>query len=76
MKTSALGDHVRETTSIGKHLLLIGATDEIVGDQALVLTSWLLVSLISTAVARISLILSLSLDVDWRLRSNSIFGRR
>lgn len=76
MKTSALGDHVRETTSIGKHLLLIRATDEIVGDQALVLTSWLLVSLISTAVARISLILSLSLDVDWRLRSNSIFGRR
>lgn len=75
MQTSSLSDHICKATSIGKHLVLIRAPDKIVGDQTLLFVAGLLISSVWSTVTSISLILSLTLDINWRLRSYSILSR-
>ena len=75
MKAGSLRDHICESTSIGEHLVLISASNEDIGDQALIFVVCLLVSAwISSAVTRCSLILPLALNIDWWLRSYSVLG--
>lgn len=75
VQSSSLCDHVWEATSIGKHLVLIWASHEIVGNEAFILVSTcLLVTALATCiiVARVSLILSLTVYIDRWLRSYSV----
>ena len=78
MQALPLCDHIREATSIRKHLVLVCAADKIVWNKILFLVSTSLLklgTLVRICVPITCLILSLTLDIYWRLRPYSIFGR-
>lgn len=78
VETLSLGDHVWEATGIRKHFCRIAASsNKIIWDEAFLLRSLsLLVPWLIWILSVIgSLILPLSLDVDWRLGSYSVFSR-
>ena len=74
VQSSTLSDHCGESTSIGQHFLLICASYKIVGDKTLFLWASLLIALVGIICTSSCLILPLTLDIDWRLRSYSVLG--
>lgn len=74
VQSSAVRHHRREAARVRQHFVLISATNEVVRDQSLLLRARLLVALASIVVPSRSLVLSLALDVDWRLRSYPVLG--